>query len=367
MEDRDYMALALDLARKGCGSVAPNPMVGAVLVKNGQIIGRGWHQQYGGPHAERNVLADCKTSPAGATLYVTLEPCCHHGKTPPCTEAILESGVARVVIGSCDPNPLVCGKGAAILRSYGVTVTEGVLREACDRLNEVFFHFIRQGTPFVVMKYAMTMDGKIAAYTGASKWITGEAARARVQADRHRYSAIMVGIGTILADDPLLTCRMESGKNPVRVICDTHLRTPLDSKIVQTAAQVPTILAAVRPDERKQLAYQQAGCEVLDLPEWDGHVGLRALMAELGGRKIDSVLLEGGGSLNWSALKSGIVQKVQCYLAPKLLGGAEAKSPIGGRGAAAPGDAWHLVNTTVTCVGEDFLLESEVEPPCSQD
>lgn len=364
MEDRDYMALALDLARKDCGSVAPNPMVGAVLVKNGQIIGRGWHQQYGGPHAERNALADCKTSPAGATLYVTLEPCCHHGKTPPCTEAILESGVARVVIGSCDPNPLVCGKGAAILRSYGVTVTEGVLREACDRLNEVFFHFIRQGTPFVVMKYAMTMDGKIATYTGASKWITGEIARNHVQRQRHRFRGIMVGVGTILADDPLLTCRIEGGRDPVRIICDTHLRTPLQSQVVMTAKQVPTILATCCGDPEKQAAYQQAGCRVLCLEAHCGHVNLLQLMEQLGQEQIDSILLEGGGTLNWSALESGIVQQVQAYIAPKLFGGRDAKAPIEGAGVPLPDAAFRLKNSRLEQLGKDFLIESEVEYPC---
>ena len=254
MTDQEYMALALDLAKRGAGWTSPNPMVGAVIVKDGQIIAQGWHARCGDLHAERAALAACTGDPTGATMYVTLEPCCHHGRQPPCTEAILQAGIARVVVGSGDPNPLVAGKGLDILREHGVQVTEGVLAEECRALNHVFFHFIQTGKPYVVLKYAMTLDGKLAAYTGASQWITGEAARRHVHTQRNRYRAIMVGVGTVLADDPLLTCRMESGKNPVRVICDTHLRTPLDSKIVQTAAQVPTILAAVRLDERKQLA-----------------------------------------------------------------------------------------------------------------
>ena len=221
MNDVEYMRLALALAERGRGWTAPNPMVGAVIVKDGAVIGQGWHERYGEPHAERNALAACTADPAGATMYVTLEPCCHHGKQPPCVDAILASGIRRVVIGSADPNPLVAGKGVAILRSRGVEVTESVLREECDALNRIFFHYITTGRPFVSMKYAMTMDGKIAAFTGASKWVTGETARRHVQQQRHRFRGIMVGVGTVLADDPLLTCRMENGRNPIRVICDT--------------------------------------------------------------------------------------------------------------------------------------------------
>lgn len=367
MTDCTYMKLALELAERGCGWVAPNPLVGAVIVKDGNIIGRGWHQQYGELHAERNALADCNKAANGATMYVTLEPCCHVGKTPPCTEAVIASGISKVVIGSSDPNPLVCGKGIALLREHGIEVVEGVLKAECDKLNEVFFHFIRTGTPFAVMKYAMTMDGKTATHTSASKWITGDLARARVQADRHRYSAIMVGIGTVLADDPLLTCRMENGKNPVRIICDTQLKTPPNSQIVKTANEVRTIIATSCTDKARQDSFRQLGCEVLVLPQRDGHVDLNVLMNVLGGLKIDSILLEGGGTLNWSALECGIVQKLQCYIAPKLFGGSGAKSPIGGRGVKSPSEAYHLINTTITKIGEDFLLESEVNAKCLQE
>jgi diaminohydroxyphosphoribosylaminopyrimidine deaminase/5-amino-6-(5-phosphoribosylamino)uracil reductase len=248
LHDQEYMDLALELAEKGCGWVNPNPMVGAVIVKDNRIIGQGYHQRYGEFHAERNALASCKEDPRGATLYVTLEPCCHHGKTPPCTEAIIESGIARVVIASPDPNPLVAGEGVRILREHGVQVEEGLLREACDKLNKVFFHFIQTKTPYVVMKYAMTMDGKIATASGLSQWITGEVARSRVHTDRHRYQAIMVGVGTVLADDPLLTCRLPNGRNPIRVICDTHLRTPLDAQVVTTTESAATILATCCKD-----------------------------------------------------------------------------------------------------------------------
>lgn len=360
--DKHYMTLALELAARGTGWTAPNPMVGAVIVKDGEIIGRGWHQKYGGLHAEREALADCSVSPAGATLYVTLEPCCHHGKQPPCTEAILAAGIRRVVVGAGDPNPLVAGKGIRILREHGVEVTEHVLEEECVRLNPVFFHYIQTRTPYVVLKYAMTMDGKIATRTGASQWITGETARQHVQLQRHKYRAIMAGIGTVLADDPLLTCRLPECRTPVRVICDSALRIPMESRIVHTAKEVPTLLAACRPDPERVAALTAAGCEVLTLPEEDSHVSLPALMAALADRSIDSVLLEGGGALNWSALRSGIVQRVQAYVAPKLFGGAAAKSPVGGKGVSLPEDAFRLTNSTVTRLGEDFLIESEVVP-----
>lgn len=278
MNDTEYMRLALELAKKGCGWTSPNPMVGAVIVKDGQIIGQGWHERYGQPHAERNALASCAVDPEGATMYVTLEPCCHFGKQPPCVNAILEAGISRVVVGSADPNPLVSGKGIAALRVQGVAVTEGVLREECDALNRIFFHFITTKRPFVSMKYAMTMDGKIATVTGASKWITSEAARADVQQQRHRFSGIMVGVGTILADDPLLTCHMENGKNPVRIVCDTQLRTPLQAQVVATAKQIPTILATCCADPKRQAIYRQAGCRVICLDKRNGHIDLVQLM-----------------------------------------------------------------------------------------
>lgn len=375
MNDNDYMRKALKLAQNGCGFTSPNPMVGAVIVKENRIIGQGWHRAYGGLHAEREALASCEEDPAGGTMYVTLEPCCHYGKQPPCTDAILKAGIRRVVTGSKDPNPLVAGKGSRFLREHGIEVTEHVLQKECDRLNEVFFHYIQTRRPFVVMKYAMTMDGKISAYTGASKWITGEAAREHVQAQRHRYTAIMAGVGTVLADDPLLTCRIPGGKSPVRIICDTRLRTPLTARVVATAGEVPTILACCEDSpegsspressealsmEEKRKALEKAGCRVLPVGKKDGRPDLLRLMELLGQEQIDSILLEGGGTLNWAALKSGIVNRVQAYIAPKLFGGQNAKTPVEGAGVPAPADAFFLKNSTVTRLGDDFLIESEV-------
>lgn len=367
MSDEEYMRLALHLAEKGCGWVSPNPMVGAVIVKEGRIIGRGWHEKYGGLHAERNALAACMESPAGSTLYVTLEPCCHYGKQPPCVDAILEAGIRRVVVGSGDPNPLVAGKGIAILRAHGIEVTEHVLWEDCDQLNRVFFHYITTKRPFVSMKYAMTLDGKIAAYTGASRWITGEAARAHVQHQRHRFRGIMVGVGTVLADDPSLECHMEGGRNPVRIICDTHLRTPPEAQVVTTAGSTPTILATCCTDEKRLNTYQSKGCQVLCLHAENNHVDLVQLMEQLGQMQIDSVLLEGGGTLNWAALNAGIVQQVQAYIAPKLFGGKDAKTPVEGLGVPSPAAAFHLKDSRICRLGEDFLIESEVAYPCSPE
>ncbi|MCI6561326.1 MAG: bifunctional diaminohydroxyphosphoribosylaminopyrimidine deaminase/5-amino-6-(5-phosphoribosylamino)uracil reductase RibD [Ruminococcus sp.] len=361
MTDSEYMHEAIKLAEKGMGFVNPNPMVGAVIVKDGRIIGKGWHRQYGGLHAERNAFADCTEDCTGASLYVTLEPCCHHGKTPPCTEAVIEHGIGRVIIGSADPNPLVAGKGVKILREHGIEVTEGVLKEECDSLNEIFMHYITANTPFVTMKYAITMDGKIACYTGESKWITGEAARRQVQLDRLRHSAIMVGVGTVIADDPMLTCRTENGRNPVRIICDTHLRIPEECNIVKTAKEIPTIIAVCDAEPKKAERLAGAGCEILTVGEADGHTDLRQLMKIAVERKIDSILIEGGGELNWSALQAGIVSKVQTYIAPKLFGGAAAKSPLSGQGVPSPDKAFMLTDSRVRRLGEDFLIESRVK------
>ena len=282
MTDVDFMREAIRLAERGIGFVNPNPLVGAVIVKNGKIIGRGAHLKYGQLHAERNAFLDCSEDCTGADMYVTLEPCCHYGKNPPCTEAIIEHGIKRVFVGSSDPNPLVGGKGVAMLREHGITVIENFLRDECDALNEIFFYYITNRVPFVTMKYAMTMDGKIAAYTGKSKWITGEAARLDVHRDRLRHAAVMTGIGTVLADDPMLNCRLENGRDPVRIICDSGLRIPIRSKIVGTAGEIPTIIAACRQDNEKISKLQRHGCRVIITEPQNGQVDRRQLMKTLG-------------------------------------------------------------------------------------
>lgn len=364
MNDEAYMKIALELAKKGAGWVLPNPMVGAVIVKNGQIIGQGYHQKYGEAHAERNALASCTEDPEGAAMYVTLEPCCHHGKQPPCTDAILKAGISNVFIGSSDPNPLVSGNGILILQEHGVKVKTDILKSECDKLNEAFFHYIQTGTPFVTMKYAMTLDGKIAAHTGLSKWITGTAAREHVHKQRSINHAIMVGVGTVLADNPMLNCRLPDGRDPIRIICDTQLRTPLQSNIVSTAQQIPTIIATCCEDKDKYEEYIAAGCHILCVSQNEGHVDLKDLMKQLGKQNISSILLEGGGTLNWVALKTGIVHKVQAYIAPKLLGGALAKTPVEGTGFPDPEVSVRLNSSNIIKLGDDFLIESEVKNFC---
>ena len=361
MKDIEYMNMAISLAEKGYGNVNPNPMVGAVIVKDGIIIGSGYHERYGELHAERNAIASCKESLEGSTIYVTLEPCCHYGKTSPCTDSIIQSKISTVVIGSKDPNRKVCGKGKEALKLAGITVITGVMEDECNKLNEVFFYYIKTKIPFIVMKYAMTLDGKIATYTGKSKWITGNIAREHVHEYRHRYSAIMVGVETVISDNPSLTCRISNGKNPVRIICDTNLRTPLDSQIVKTAKEVPTIIATCCTDIKKHSSYTFYGCEVLVLPKKNNEVDLLALMEKLGEQGIDSILLEGGGTLNYSALKSGIVNKVQAYIAPKIFGSYNAKTPVGGIGIANPEECFTLINKKIKVLGDDILVECEVE------
>lgn len=360
MGNLKYMRRAIALAKKGEGRVNPNPMVGAVIVKEGRIIGEGYHPAWGELHAERNALACCSEPPEGATLYVTLEPCCHYGRTPPCTEAILQAGIKKVVIGSCDPNPQVCGKGAAILRGAGIAVEEGLLKEECDEMNAVFFHYITTATPYLVMKYAMTADGKIATVTDASRWITGKAARQHVHGLRHKYSGIMVGIGTVLKDDPLLTCRLENGRNPVRIICDSRLRIPADSRICRTAGEVPTIVACAVRDTEKSARLEALGVRVLTVPDEDGKVSLPELMKELGRLGIDSILLEGGGLLNYSALKAGLAREVYAYVAPKIFGGAGAKTPVGGPGVLLPEESFPLTAPEITVLGNDLLLRYKI-------
>jgi len=357
-----FMRIALDLASKGRGSVNPNPMVGAVIVKDGKIIGQGFHSAYGGPHAEIEALKNC-SDPTGATLYVTLEPCCHHGKTPPCTDAIIKNKISKVIVGCKDPNALVSGKGIKILRDHEIEVETGVLEKECMDINEIFFYYIKNKKPYVVMKYAMTADGKIATSSGESKWITGDLAREHTHRTRHELSGIMAGIGTVLADDPLLTCRMQGGKNPVRIICDTTLRIPLDSKIVQTAKTVPTIIAVAFDNfiDSKKEQLEALGITVLEAKLKDSKLDLEDLIQKLGEKGIDSILLEGGGTLNYSALKQGIVRKLQVYVGAKIFGGKDSLSPVEGEGIKNISEAVSLKLQSTAVIGEDVLLEYNVE------
>lgn len=372
LSDEIFMRRAIELAKMGLGRTNPNPLVGAVIVKEGAVIGEGYHHVYGDLHAERDAIKNCKekgNDPAGATIYVTLEPCSHFGKQPPCIHAVKEAGISKVVIGSRDPNPLVNGKGTRWLRENGIEVIEDFLREECDSLNEIFFHYINTKTPFVALKYAMTMDGKIATKTGESKWISGEKSREHAHSLRNKYTCIMAGIGTVLADDPMLNCRIAGGRNPVRVICDSSLKIPLESNIVKTAKDIPTIVACTRiatVDSKenadintstradKIAALQKAGIEVFTT---DGDkVDLKTLMTHLAEKKLDSVLIEGGGEINFSALNAGIVNKVYAYIAPQCFGGF-AKSPVGGTGIDKVCDSFKFKVTDTKMIDGDVLVE----------
>lgn len=367
MAEEQFMKRAIELAKQGVGWTAPNPLVGAVVVKNGRVIGEGYHRKYGELHAERNALAACTEDPAGATLYVTLEPCCHYGKTPPCTEIIIEKKIAKVVIGSRDPNPKVAGKGARILREHGINVVEDYMREACDALNPLFFHYITTKTPYVVLKFAMTLDGKIATRTGASKWITGEAARNHVHQLRGRYAGILAGIGTVLADDPMLNCRIDGAHQPLRIILDSHLRIPMGSRLVRSAKEYPLLIVCNESTRDREEGtnriqkLEEAGAKVWALPEKNGHPDLNVLMQRLGEEKIDSVLIEGGGTVNEAVLKAHIVHHVYAYIAPKIFGGEDAKTPVEGSGIRLPQECAKLRLAKITVLLNDMLLEYDVE------
>lgn len=381
MEKEQYMRHAIELARKGEGWTNPNPLVGAVIVKDGKIIGEGYHHRYGGLHAEREALKDCAergNNPAGAEIYVTLEPCCHHGKQPPCCEAVAEAGIVKVYVGSRDPNPLVSGKGNAFLREKGIEVETDVLKDECDALNDIFFHYISTKTPYVALKYAMTLDGKIATRTGKSKWITGEAARAHVQQLRHRYAGILAGIGTVLADDPMLTCRLQDadgnrcGNNPVRIICDSHLRLPADCNLVRTAREVPVIDFCLKSELAKEenqarvAAMRDAGVDVIGVDDGNnvsggaGHISIPQVLTELGQRNIDSVLVEGGSEINYAFLESGCVHCIYAFVAPKLFGG-QAKSPVAGSGVELPDQAFTFTLADTQVFDGDIMLTYKSE------
>ena len=361
--DEMYMERALELAAKGRGTTTPNPMVGAVIVKNGRIIGEGYHIRAGGGHAEVNAFKNAVEDVTGATMYVTLEPCSHYGKTPPCADKIVEKKIGRVVVGALDPNPLVAGRGIEKIRNAGIPVITGVLAERSIALNEVFMKYIVTKRPFVLLKAAMSLDGKIATAEGESQWISCETSREEVHRLRHELTGIMAGIGTVLADDPMLNCRIPGGKQPVRIIVDSHLSIPEESKLVCSAKEFPLVVAAVEnSDAAKKERLAEQGVKVIEVSADDaGHVDLNILMDCLGEMKIDSILLEGGGRLAEGALKAGIVDKVQFYIAPMLIGGESAKTPVEGRGIAALSEAWHISNWKAEVIGDDIKITGYIK------
>lgn len=357
--DQKYMKIAIELAKKGEGFVNPNPMVGAVIVKENRIIGQGYHKKFGEFHAERNAILNCSENMTGADMYVTLEPCCHYGKTPPCTDIIIKSGIKRVIVGCTDINPTVKNKGLKTLYNNGIKVEVGILEQECKKLNEIFFHYINNNTPFIIMKYAMTADGKIATKTGHSKWITGTQARNNVHKTRNKCMAVMVGIGTILADNPMLNCRIENGKNPIRIICDSNLTIPLDCNIINTAKDIKTYIATCQDNDNPKIKeLQNKGANIINIHKKDNYLDLKELITVIGKYKIDSILLEGGAMLNYSALKSDIVNKIQCYIAPKIFGG-NAKTPVTGLGVDFAYDSFKFKTGDIKRFDEDILIEFE--------
>ena len=356
------MRLALGLAERGLESVSPNPMVGAVLVRRARILGKGYHRRYGGPHAEVEALAGTK-NPRGADLYVTLEPCGHHGKTPPCAEAIVAAGVKRVFYAVRDPNPLTRGRGLKTLRRGGVAVIGGLLQEEAAALNAPFFHWMRTGLPWVLLKWAMTLDGKIATARGESKWITGEAARLHSQRLRRRVDAVLVGTETLLADDPLLTPRPARGRYPVRILLDRRGRLPLRLRLLASgsvAGPGERIYVTSRSTSQRRLRLLESrGLQLLTVPVKRQGFQLEVLLRKLGELGISQILVEGGAALAGSCLAGGFVQEVAAYVAPRILGGEEARGAVGGAGLDLLDTRW-LREPAVRRVGQDILIQGRV-------
>lgn len=361
MTEKDcyYMELALRQSRKGWGYTKTNPLVGAVVVKDGKIIGQGYHQRYGEGHAEVNALSNIDDA-TGATIYVTLEPCSHYGKTPPCAELLIKRGIRRVVAAMEDPNPLVKGKGFSLLREAGIDVEVGVLEEKAKKVNEIFIKYITNTTPFTILKSAMSLDGKIATHTGNSKWITGQDARESVHQIRKGVSAIMVGINTVLKDDPLLTTRLneEHSINPIRVIVDSKGKIPLHSKVLNTIQEAPTVIVTTDSAERENIKHiSEKGAQVLMVgQDSNGKVNIREMLEKLRQMNINSLLLEGGGTLNWSFINSGLVDKYIFYISPMIIGGQKAQSPIGGDGYSFIDECPKLEFHEVDTIGTDLLI-----------
>ena len=362
-----WMRQALGLAARARGRTRPNPLVGAVIVRDGEAVGEGYHRRAGTPHAEIHALRDAGEQARGATIYVTLEPCSHTGRTPPCTDALISAGIGRVVVAMPDPNPRVAGRGLAALQAAGIATAVGLLENEARRMNETYLKFITTGRPFVLLKWAMTLDGKLATSTGTSQWISGPASRRLVHRLRDADDAIMVGVGTVLRDNPQLTARLsdfgeipEGGteRQPQRVIVDSQARTPPAARVLQPQGEAPTLIATTSQAPPSQVeALRAAGAEIQVFPERDGRVDLEALMEDLGRREITGVMIEGGSTLHAGALAAGIADKVLAFIAPKIVGGAQALTPVAGPGKATLQDATLLTDVTITSLDGDAVVE----------
>lgn len=352
----DWMRLAWQLASATTGQTGSNPMVGAVVVNEGRVVGLGAHLQAGTAHAEVHALQMAGEQAVGGTIYVTLEPCNHYGKTPPCTEAILKAGLHRVVVGSLDPDPQVCGQGIAKLRAAGLEVITDVYSTACQQLNEAYFHHRMTSRPFVTLKMAMTLDGKIATQTGDSRWITNKASRQRVHELRHQYEAILVGIGTVLADDPALTARLApGGRHPLRLIVDSQLRLPLNAQVAQTDMAPTWVFTTEKANPEKRQQLEKQGVRVIACGPGP-HVDLNQLLQIAGDEGLLSILIEGGSAINAAFLHGDHVQKVIAFLAPKLLGGKESLSAITGHSPEKMASARELHSITIDTFGDNICI-----------
>jgi diaminohydroxyphosphoribosylaminopyrimidine deaminase/5-amino-6-(5-phosphoribosylamino)uracil reductase len=359
--DSELMGRALALAELGRGSVEPNPMVGAVVARDGLVVGEGWHEKFGQAHAEINALAQAAGRGHDGTLYVTLEPCCHHGKTPPCTDALIRSGIRRVVVALLDPFAEVAGRGVELLRSAGLEVEVGLLEPEARALNAPYLKLIRTGRPWVIAKWAMSLDGKIATRTGSARWISGEAARERVHQLRGRMDGILVGIATALTDDPLLTARPPGPRTPARIVLDSHLRLPPSSQLVRTARDAPVLLVHARDaDQAARNVLESAGCECLPLYSASGMPKLLSLLNELGRRRFTNLLVEGGAKVLGSFLDHSAIDEVYAFVAPRLIGGEPAPSAIGGDGALTLPEACSLEDVVSERLGDDVMIHGRV-------
>jgi diaminohydroxyphosphoribosylaminopyrimidine deaminase / 5-amino-6-(5-phosphoribosylamino)uracil reductase len=358
MDDTHYMNLALTLAKGTLGQTTPNPVVGAVIVKDNQIIGMGAHLKAGEPHAEVHAIRIAGDKAKDATLYVTLEPCSHFGKTPPCSNLVIKTGIKKVFVATTDPNPQVAGRGIEMMRQAGIQVEVGLLQQEAQDLNKVFFYNIQTGLPFVTLKYAVSLDGKTATATGESKWITGEAARKDVHQFRHIHDAIVVGVNTVIKDNPTLTTRLPSGgKNPIRIILDTKLRTPIDANII-TDNQAPTwIITGGEVDENREAVFRKAGIEIIKMD--NSLICIKDMLEVLGQRGISSVFVEGGAEVHGSFLKEKAFQQIIAYIAPKLIGGKLAPSSVGGEGIPNMSDVVDLTFRHVDIIGSDIRVIAE--------
>lgn len=360
--DEKYMALALELAEKGRGNVEPNPMVGAVLVKNGEIIGTGYHQAFGEAHAEIHAIHDGGKNCKGATLYISIEPCAHYGKTAPCVDAIVKAGITKVVIPVIDPNPITSGKGIQKLKEIGIEVRLGVMETQAIKLNAPFFKLMQRGLPYVIVKWAMSLDGKIATHGGDSRWITSEESRAYVHKIRGQVDGVLVGINTVVRDDPLLTCRLEGGRNPRRIIVDSNAALPLHSQLIKTIGESEIMVAVTKnaPQERIE-NLKQLGCKIIQTKDTGGRVDFHELFRHLGEMKLTNILVEGGGGIITSLIEGHFADKIIVFIAPIIIGGEGAMSPVLGKGIDMMGKALKMSEINIKRFLHDIAIEGVPE------